>query len=191
MSRDFFAEFLASLNPAQRDAVTAEIGPALVLAGAGSGKTRVLTGRAFYLIRELNVLPRSVAVMTFTNKAARELRERLGHLLEGSSELPWAGTFHSFCVQLLRQYGNRAGLAANFTIYDEDDSQRVVTELMRERFVAREGLTPRQVRGLFRALRTAVSAMDEALWQKPLKTSMRTISSACAPRMPLTLTICC
>ncbi len=107
MSQDSFAAFLKSLNSAQVDAVTGELGPALVLAGAGSGKTRVLTGRAYYLIRERHVTPRSIAVMTFTNKAAKELRERLRQLMDGSSDLPWAGTFHGFCVQLLRQHGLR------------------------------------------------------------------------------------
>lgn len=138
--------FLQSLNREQRDAVTADLGPALVLAGAGSGKTRVLTGRAVHLIRAMNVPAGSIAVMTFTNKAARELRDRLVTYMDGSAELPWAGTFHSFCVQALRRYADRAGLSKDFTIYDEEDSQRVVTELMREKQFVREGVTPRQVR---------------------------------------------
>ena len=144
--KDVHSEFLKSLNDNQREAVTAELGPALVLAGAGSGKTRVLTGRAVHLIRQLRVPPASIAVMTFTNKAARELKERLSTYLEGSIDLPWAGTFHSFCVRILRQYGQRAGLSRDFTIYDEDDSVRVVNELLREKQIVREGITPRQVR---------------------------------------------
>ena len=143
---DAHTEFLRTLNVDQRDAVTTGLGPVLVLAGAGSGKTRVLTGRAVHLIREMRVHPCSIAVMTFTNKAARELKERLASYMEGTSDLPWAGTFHSFCVQVLRQHGHRAGLARDFTIYDEDDSQRVVTELLREKQVIREGITPRQVK---------------------------------------------
>ncbi|MCB9357127.1 MAG: UvrD-helicase domain-containing protein [Calditrichaeota bacterium] len=140
--------FLEGLNDAQRDAVTAETGPALVLAGAGSGKTRVLTGRALYLIERLHANPASIAVMTFTNKAARELRERLGGFEQSGRGLPWAGTFHGFCVQLLRQYGPRAGLSRDFTIYDEEDSQRAVTEILRERQFVREGMTPRQIRSV-------------------------------------------
>ncbi len=139
-------DFLASLNEEQYAAVTTESGPVLVLAGAGSGKTRALTGRAMHLIREMHVPPSAIAVMTFTNKAARELKERLTTFLGEGEQLPWAGTFHGFCVQILRTYAQLAGLSRDFTIYDEDDSQSVVTELMRERRVSREGLTPRQVR---------------------------------------------
>jgi DNA helicase-2/ATP-dependent DNA helicase PcrA len=152
-------EFLRTLNENQRDAVTAPLGPSLVLAGAGSGKTRVLTGRAVHLIRELHASPSSIAVMTFTNKAARELKERLTEYMEGSTDLPWAGTFHSFCVRILRQYGHIAGMSRDFTIYDEDDSQRVVNELLRERQIMREGITPRQIRSAISRIKNG-SKMD-------------------------------
>lgn len=124
----------------------ADDGPTLVLAGAGSGKTRVLTGRAFYLIAERRVNPDAIAVVTFTNKAARELRERLSHLLGDSGTLPWAGTFHGFCVRLLRHYGSRFGVTRDFTIYDEDDSLKTVSAILREMGIARESIKPQQVR---------------------------------------------
>jgi len=145
--RDQHREFLESLNEEQYAAVTAVLGPALVLAGAGSGKTRALTGRAMHLIREMHVPAPAIAVMTFTNKAARELKERLASFLGEGEALPWAGTFHGFCVQILRQHGHVAGLSREFTIYDEDDSQSLVSELLRERRYVRDGITPRQVRG--------------------------------------------
>lgn len=150
MSRKVIQSFLSTLNSAQADAVKSSLGPTLVLAGAGSGKTRVLTGRALYLIHEQEVVPSSIAVMTFTNKAARELRDRLRQAQAGASESesPWAGTFHGFCVQLLRHLGHRAGLSRDFTIYDEEDSLRTVTEILRDRSIAREGVTARHVRSI-------------------------------------------
>ncbi len=137
-----FAAFYDTLNPEQRDAVAAPDGPVLVLAGAGSGKTRVLTGRAFYLLAERNVRPESVLVMTFTNKAARELQDRLRSYLGRSEDVPWAGTFHSFCARLLRVYGEDIGLSRNFTIYDTDDSEQVLASLLAEKRIVKEELSP-------------------------------------------------
>ncbi|MBI5059091.1 UvrD-helicase domain-containing protein [candidate division KSB1 bacterium] len=142
-----FREFLKTLNAEQRDAVVAPSGPILVLAGAGSGKTRVLTGRVFYLVAEQREHPDSLLVMTFTNKAARELQERLRGYWGESSRLPWAGTFHSFCARLLRQYGGEIGLAPGFTIYDTDDNEAILTGLLSERQLARDELSAGTLRG--------------------------------------------
>ena len=137
-----FGAFYDTLNPEQREAVTAPDGPVLVLAGAGSGKTRVLTGRAFYLLSERHIRPESVIVMTFTNKAARELQERLRSYLGRSEDVPWAGTFHSFCARILRMHGEDIGLSRNFTIYDTDDSEQVIAGLLAEKRIAKDELTP-------------------------------------------------
>jgi DNA helicase-2/ATP-dependent DNA helicase PcrA len=134
--------FLGTLNSAQREAVTSPDGPALVLAGAGSGKTRVLIGRALYLLAHERVNPGAILVMTFTNKAAGELQNRLRDNLGTNQELPWAGTFHGFCARLLRIYGAEIGLSRDFTIYDTEDSERVLAALLAEHRIGKESLTP-------------------------------------------------
>lgn len=139
-------DFLDVLNAEQRDAVTAPDGPALVLAGAGSGKTRVLTGRAVYLISQRRVTASAILVVTFTNKAAGELRERLRRYLGERAELPWAGTFHSFCARLLRMYGEGVGLSRDFSIYDTGDTEQVLAGLLTERRIGRDDATPGQMR---------------------------------------------
>jgi len=138
--------FLSSANPQQREAVTAGGGPVLVLAGAGSGKTRVLTGRAFYLIAKERVHPASIAVMTFTNKAAGELKERLAGLIGDPEAVPWAGTFHGFCARLLRRHADEAGVPKDYSIYDQTDSERVVAELLTERRFSRDEIAPSVMR---------------------------------------------
>jgi DNA helicase-2/ATP-dependent DNA helicase PcrA len=141
-----FSAFYDTLNPDQKEAVKAPEGPVLVFAGAGSGKTRVLTGRAFYLLAERNVKPESVIVMTFTNKAARELQERLQSYLGRREDLPWAGTFHSFCARMLRVYGEHIGLSRNFTIYDTDDTEQVLAGLLAEKRIVKDELNPAALR---------------------------------------------
>lgn len=113
--------WLDGLNQNQKQAVTFGIGPLLILAGAGSGKTRALTFRAAYLIKAKGVDPGRMLLVTFTNKAASEMKQRLSRLL-GDITLPFCGTFHSFCVRLLRQDADKIGLDNHFVIYDEDDS---------------------------------------------------------------------
>jgi len=126
---------LTSLNPAQREAALATEGPLLVLAGAGSGKTRVLTYRIAHLIGDLRVSPHEILAITFTNKAAAEMRERLNKLLGEygySSRGMWVLTFHAMCVRMLRADGELLGFTPNFTIYDSDDSKRMFKDVMRE-----------------------------------------------------------
>ncbi len=123
---------LTSLNPAQRTAVETVDGPLLVLAGAGSGKTRVLTYRIAHLVGDLRVSPAEILAITFTNKAAAEMRERLGALVGPGVRSMWVLTFHAMCVRMLRADGDRLGFTRNFTIYDQDDSKRLLKEVMRE-----------------------------------------------------------
>ncbi len=120
------------LNPAQRDAVNTTEGPLLVLAGAGSGKTRVLTYRIAHLVRDKGVSPSEILAITFTNKAAQEMRERLGGLIGPATRAMWVLTFHAFCGRLLRADGTRLGFTRCFTIYDEDDSRRLLTSVAAE-----------------------------------------------------------
>ncbi len=120
-------DLLADLNPPQREAVTHPGGPLLILAGAGSGKTRVLVHRIAYLIREHDVPPSRILAVTFTNKAAHEMRRRIDALLGGPVARPiWIGTFHAICSRILRIDGERIGVPAGFTIYDEEDQRRVI-----------------------------------------------------------------
>jgi len=116
----------AELNPTQREAVAATEGPVLVVAGAGSGKTRVLTFRIAHLIRDLQVAPDSILAITFTNKAANEMKERVGQLVGGLVRSMWVSTFHSACVRILRREASRLGYRSGFTIYDDADSLRLL-----------------------------------------------------------------
>ena len=123
---------LDGLNPAQREAVECTHGPLLVLAGAGSGKTRVLTMRIAHMIADEGVRPWQVLAITFTNQAAAEMRERLGALLPGGTRGMWVCTFHAMCVRMLREDPEAIGYAPNFTIYDDDDSKRLVKSIMND-----------------------------------------------------------
>jgi DNA helicase-2/ATP-dependent DNA helicase PcrA len=116
----------ADLNPTQREAVAATEGPVLVVAGAGSGKTRVLTYRIAHLIRDHQVAPDSILAITFTNKAADEMKQRVGALVGGVVRSMWVSTFHSACVRILRREASRLGYRSGFTIYDEADSLRLI-----------------------------------------------------------------
>ena len=123
---------LDTLNGPQREAVLCTEGPLLVLAGAGSGKTRVLTHRIAHLVEDLNVAPWQIMAITFTNKAAAEMRERLQSLIGGGARGMWVSTFHSMCVRILRTDCERVGFAKGFTIYDDIDSKRLVEQIMDE-----------------------------------------------------------
>ena len=123
---------LEDLNPAQREAVAAVDGPVLVIAGAGSGKTRVLTRRVAHLIRDLAISPYSVLAITFTNKAAAEMQGRVQDLVGSVARNMWVSTFHSACSRILRREAHRLGYKSAFSIYDQSDSRRLVTMCVRD-----------------------------------------------------------
>ena len=118
-----------TLNPMQQEAVYHTEGPLLILAGAGSGKTRVLTHRIAYLIDQKGVNPWNILAITFTNKAAGEMRERVDDIVGFGSEQIWVSTFHSACVRILRRFADHLGYGRNFVIYDTDDQKSVVKEI--------------------------------------------------------------
>ena len=136
------ADLLNGLNEPQRQAVLHGEGPLLLLAGAGSGKTRALTHRVAYLIRQRDVPPWRILAVTFTNKAAGEMRERLETLLDGG-DLPWVATFHASCVRILRREIEALGYRRDFTIYDDQDQLRLLRELLKERRISERLLKPR------------------------------------------------
>jgi DNA helicase-2/ATP-dependent DNA helicase PcrA len=123
---------LAGLNPAQREAVEHSGSPLLIVAGAGSGKTRVLTNRIAYLLGEREVHPGEILAITFTNKAAAEMRERVEALIGPRARMMWVSTFHSACVRILRREHEHLGLPSSFTIYDADDSRRLMAQVARD-----------------------------------------------------------
>ncbi|HEV2634253.1 MAG TPA: UvrD-helicase domain-containing protein [Actinocrinis sp.] len=123
---------LVGLNPSQREAVLHRGGPLLIVAGAGSGKTRVLTHRIAHLLATRSAYPGEILAITFTNKAAAELRERVGQLVGPRAQSMWVSTFHSSCVRILRREHTHLGLPSSFTIYDADDSRRLMTQVCRD-----------------------------------------------------------
>lgn len=140
---------LARLNGSQREAVTHEDGPLLIFAGAGSGKTRVLTHRIAYLIGRKNVKPWNIMAVTFTNKAASEMRERLGHLVgERAGKELWVGTFHATCARLLRERGHTIGLPRDFLVYDDGDQVTLIRECLSQLNLDDRQYAPRAVLSL-------------------------------------------
>ena len=125
-------DILKDLNPVQKDAVTSLEGPLLILAGAGSGKTRVLTNRVTYLIKEKNISPAEILAITFTNKAAEEMRARIYSLIGKRAKNIWILTFHSTCARILRKEITRLNYKKNFVIYDSDDSKKLILNVLRE-----------------------------------------------------------
>lgn len=149
-------DILAELNPAQREAVEAIKGPVLILAGPGSGKTRVITHRVAYLIKVCGVSPRHIMAVTFTNKAAREMEERLYHLVGGRVKDLTLGTFHAICARILRRDGKGIGVDPRFVIYDEEDQISLI-----KRSIGEVGLDPKQYapRAIASAIRAAKTRM--------------------------------
>ena len=142
-------DFTDGLNDEQARAVTHGDGPLLILAGAGSGKTKTLTHRIAYLIGELKVFPSRILAVTFTNKAAKEMRQRLAQLLDEDADnrqfMPWMGTFHSICVRILRMDGASIGLDRRFLIYDTDDQVSLMKQIMKARGLTDKDIKPRAV----------------------------------------------
>ena len=149
------------LNPAQREAVLCTSGPLLVLAGAGSGKTRVLTYRIAHMIADEGVRPWQVLAITFTNKAAAEMRERLAQLLPGGTRGMWVCTFHAMCVRILREDPELVGYAPNFTIYDDDDSKRLVKSIMNDLDIDAKQFPPQAIRSLISTAKNALVSPDD------------------------------
>ena len=159
------SKVLVGLNPAQQEAVQTMSGPVLILAGAGSGKTKTLTHRIAGLI-ESGVLPSEILALTFTNKAAREMRERLARLLgrENSfSFMPWMGTFHSICVKMLRIEAENVGLDKSFVIYDTDDRLALIKRAMKELQINDKNLKPRAVEAAISKAKNEGQEPDEML----------------------------
>lgn len=168
---------LENLNPDQIKAVKHENGPMLVLAGAGSGKTRVLTYRIAYLVAERNVNPANILAVTFTNKAANEMKERVSLLLTTHYTLPithypFTGTFHSFCARILRRDGYRIGIPAGFVIYDEYDSQKVVKSVLEKLDISPKKFRPSSILAAISAAKNELftpkqyAAIARGYWQE-------------------------
>jgi DNA helicase II / ATP-dependent DNA helicase PcrA len=139
-------ELIKSLNEKQKEAVMTTDGPVLVIAGAGSGKTRLLTHRVAYLIKEKRISPHNVLAVTFTNKAAQEMKERIRKIMGGKLSLePTVGTFHSVCAQILRREIKRIGFASNFVIFDGQDQLALIKKVMKEKGVNSDKFNPRAI----------------------------------------------
>ncbi|MBM6908027.1 ATP-dependent helicase [Collinsella intestinalis] len=156
-----YAVDIDSLNPAQREAVLTCEGPLLVLAGAGSGKTRVLTFRIAHMIADLGVRPWQVLAITFTNKAAAEMRERLQALLPHGTRGMWVCTFHAMCVRMLREDADLLGYTGQFTIYDDDDSRRMVRDIMQALGIEQKSYPINMIRSKISAAKNAMIGPDE------------------------------
>jgi DNA helicase-2/ATP-dependent DNA helicase PcrA len=154
-------ELLDGLNPAQADAVTHGDGPVLVIAGAGSGKTRVLTHRIAYLIREQDVSPFEILAITFTNKAADEMKHRVAQLVGPVAHKMWVSTFHSACVRILRRDAGRIGFPSSFTIYDQADAVRLTGYVLRDLGIDVKKFPPRSVHATISALKNDHVSVDE------------------------------
>src|ERR1700729_397297 len=120
------------LNDVQREAVEHTDGPVLIFAGAGSGKTRVLTHRIAYLLEKKNVFPDRILAVTFTNKAAGEMKARLERMVGAPARDLWVGTFHSMCVRMLRRDGKKIGISPNFAIMDDTDQKQIIREFLND-----------------------------------------------------------
>jgi DNA helicase-2/ATP-dependent DNA helicase PcrA len=141
--------WLEGLNPPQKEAVLTTEGPVLMLAGAGTGKTAALTARLAHLIRSRRAWPSEILCVTFTNKAAREMRQRVGELIGDAVEgMPWLGTFHSICARMLRRHAELVGLQTNYTIIDTDDQLRLLKQLIVENGLDEKRWPARQLAGL-------------------------------------------
>lgn len=166
------SSFLNELNQTQREAVTNTEGPVLILAGAGSGKTRALTFRTVYLMTEKQVPGNNILMVTFTNKAAGEMKHRVKHLLQDFAiynpefasdrpPLPFMGTFHSLCVRLLRIDGHHIGLAQNFTIYDSDDQKGLVTRILKSMDINTKKVSPSAIHAIISQCKNEMISPDD------------------------------
>jgi len=181
------ADLLTGLNPAQGRAVTHSGSPLLIIAGAGSGKTRVLTHRIAHLIATGRARPGEILAITFTNKAAAEMRERVAALVGPAGERMWVSTFHSACVRILRREHEAAGLRSTFSIYDAADSTRLITLIVRELGIDPKRFTPKtfahRISDLKNELVTPADYADRAITSNPLERHLVEVYRAYAARL--------
>ncbi|VEI15848.1 ATP-dependent DNA helicase pcrA [Actinomyces viscosus] len=181
------AELVAGLNPAQEAAVTHSGAPLLIIAGAGSGKTRVLTHRIAHLIATGRARPGEILAITFTNKAAAEMRERVTSLVGPAGERMWVSTFHSACVRILRREHEAAGLRSTFSIYDAADSTRLITLIVRELGIDPKRFTPKtfahRISDLKNELITPAQFAERAVTSNPLERHLAEVYRAYAERL--------
>ncbi|MBE6475602.1 MAG: ATP-dependent DNA helicase PcrA [Actinomyces succiniciruminis] len=181
------AELLAGLNPAQEQAVTHAGSPLLIIAGAGSGKTRVLTHRIAYLLATGRARPGEILAITFTNKAAAEMRERVAGLVGPAGERMWVSTFHSACVRILRREHDAAGLRSTFSIYDAADSTRLITLIVRELGIDPKRFTPKtfaaRISDLKNELITPAEFAERAVTSNPFERHLTEVYSAYVRRL--------
>ncbi len=156
-------DLLEGLNPVQREAVIAPDGPVLVVAGAGSGKTRLLTHRVAYLIAERRVSPFGILAITFTNKAAGEMKERVASLVGPVAHKMWVSTFHSACARILRREAGLLGYRSSFSIYDESDASRLVDYVRRDMNLDPKRYPPRRLHGAISAMKNELIGPEQAL----------------------------
>src|SRR5947209_3536932 len=149
-------DLLANLNPVQREAVTHPGGPLLIVAGAGSGKTRVLTSRVAWLIKDQGISPFEVLAITFTNKAADEMKTRVEALVGPVAQKMWVSTFHSACVRILRRDGHHLGYSSSFTIYDQADAERLTGYVIRDANLDPKRFPPKSVHATIRDRKSVV-----------------------------------
>jgi DNA helicase-2/ATP-dependent DNA helicase PcrA len=175
VSHSMSVPYLQNLNGPQREAVEALDGPVLVLAGAGTGKTRVLTARLAHLLNTGRAYPSQILAVTFTNKAAQEMKERVSHLMGGQPvEGWWLGTFHSLAARMLRRHADLVGLSSNYTIIDPDDQVRLLKQIMEAEGIDLKKWAPRAIISwAFRACRGAARNSKRAA--KLSRTSRATI----------------
>ena len=154
-------DLLENLNPPQREAVLHGDGPLLVFAGAGSGKTRVITHRLAHLVSERGVRPWQILAVTFTNKAAGEMRSRVGGLLDAGFRDTWIGTFHATCARLLRQFADQAHIKSDFVIYDDMDQKSMVTRCLKDLNLDEKRIAPRAIQSKIEQAKRQCIAADE------------------------------
>lgn len=175
---------LEGLNKEQLKAVLHNDGPLLILAGAGSGKTKTLTHRIAYLVAEHNVAPSEILAVTFTNKAAREMRERLGGLLDQNAEsrsfMPWMGTFHSIAVRMLRQFGDNIEIPNNFVILDESDKQSLIKQVMKNIGITDKQYSPNLIASYISGAKNECLMPDE--YAKIASTPAQQVAAEIYPR---------
>ena len=140
------SEYLEKLNKFQKEAVLHTSGPLLIVAGAGSGKTKVLTSRIANIVEKNLAFPNEILAVTFTNKAAREMQNRISSILKKRAlGLPWLGTFHSICAKILRKHAKAVNLTQNFTIIDQDDQQRLIKNICKAENIDVKKISPKYI----------------------------------------------